>query len=333
MQLALSLAFVGSPELHVLRNMYQEFFRLAEAPFGVNPSRRYLYRSKEFDEALAGLLYGINNRKGFMSLIGEVGTGKTTLLNTALYLLREQHIRSAFIINSRISSAQLFEYVLAEFHIACDSASKVQLLVKLKEWLLERQEAGESALLLVDEAQNLTWQVLEEIRLLSNLETAEDKLLQVVLSGQPELEKKLNLPELRQLQQRISIRCKTFPLTKEQTHEYVAERLRIAGARGQKIFTARAVDRVHTYARGIPRLINLLCEHALVHGYAEGQQLIEYPIIEKIAQEFRLKEMEPVVATDGSKLTKEGKNWNSFIEDFGDALADFRMEPMRRNQK
>jgi type II secretory pathway predicted ATPase ExeA len=270
-----------------------------------------------------------------VSLIGEVGTGKTTLLNLTLKLLQEQHIKSAFIVNSRIDCSQLLEYILAEFNIDSDSRSKVQQLVKLNQWLLERYEAGESALLIVDEAQNLSLPVLEEIRLLSNLETAEDKLLQVVLSGQPELEEKLNLPELRQLRQRISVQCKTFPLTKEQTHEYIAERLRIAGARGQKIFTAKAVDRVHAYAHGIPRLINMLCENALIHGYVEGQSLIGHPIIEKLAQEFRLKEkeMELVVAMDGSGLTIEVQSWDSFIEDFGDALTDFRMEPIRRKEK
>lgn len=290
MQFALSLAFVGSRELYVLGNMYQEFFRLAEAPFGVNPSRRYVYRSSEFDEALAGLLYGINTRKGFVTLIGEVGTGKTTILNVTLKWLEEQPVRSAILVNSRITCTQLLEYILAEFRIHCEFRSKVRQLVRLNQWLLERREAGESALLIVDEAQNLSLPVLEEIRLLSNLETSEDKLLQVVLSGQPELEEKLNLPELRQLRQRISVQCKTFPLTREQTHEYILERLRIAGARGEKIFTARAMDRVHTYARGIPRLINLFCEHALVHGYVEGHRLIEHPIIEKLAQEFRLEE-------------------------------------------
>src|SRR5205814_5987720 len=162
--------------------------------------------------------------------------------------------------------------------IQCENRSKSQQLMKLNHWLLERYRAGETAVLIVDEAQNLTFPVLEEIRLLTNLETSTEKLLQIVLSGQPELEEKLKLPQLRQLRQRIMLRCKTGPLSREQTHDYIAERLRIAGASGELIFSPKAVETVHLYSLGIPRVINLLCEHSLINAYVEQER----PISERI---------------------------------------------------
>jgi len=216
--------------------MYKTFFGLKENPFNVNPDPRYLFLTKEIEEALSGLMYGVQNRKGFITLTGEVGTGKTTLINRLLDWLHQRRVRTAFLFNSRMNTNQLFDFILAEFGIACESRSKSQQLMQLNQWLMERYRAGETTVLIVDEAQNLTYPVLEEIRLLTNLETSTEKLLQIVLSGQQELEEKLKLPELRQLRQRIMLRCKTSPLTKEQTHDYIAERLRIAGASGELIF-------------------------------------------------------------------------------------------------
>src|SRR6267143_5557493 len=206
--------------------MYKSFYGLKENPFNVNPDPRFLFLTKEIEEALTGLMYGIQTRKGFITLTGEVGTGKTTLINRLLDWLHHRRARTAFLFNSRMNSSQLFDFILAEFDIPCESKSKSQQLLKLNHWLLERYRAGETVVLIIDEAQNLTHPVLEEIRLLTNLETSTEKLLQIVLSGQQELDEKLKLPQLRQLRQRISVRCKTSPLTKEQTHEYVAERLR-----------------------------------------------------------------------------------------------------------
>src|SRR5438045_7588887 len=186
-------------------------------------------------------MYGIQTRKGFITLTGEVGTGKTTLVNRLLDWLHLRRTKTAFLFNSHMNSSQLFDFILAEFDIACDTRSKSQQLMKLNQWLLDRYRAGEMTVLIVDEAQNLTYPVLEEIRLLTNLETSTEKLLQIVLSGQQELEEKLMLPQLRQLRQRIMLRCKTTPLTKEQTHDYIAERLRIAGACGELISTPQNV--------------------------------------------------------------------------------------------
>src|SRR5881397_1313444 len=241
--------------------MYKSFFKLKDNPFNVNPDPRYLFLTKEIEEALSGLMYGVQNRKGFITLTGEVGTGKTTLVNQLLEWLHQRRVRTAFLFNSRMNTNQMFDFILAEFGIPCESKSKSQQLLHLNQWLLDRYRASETTVLIVDEAQNLTYPVLEEIRMLTNLETSTEKLLQIVLSGQPELEDKLKLPQLRQLRQRITLRCRTMPMTKDQTHDYIQERLRIAGAAPQSgIFSPKAMDTVHLYSMGIPRVINLLCE-------------------------------------------------------------------------
>ena len=191
--------------------MYKSFFGLKENPFNVNPDPRFLYFTKQIEETLTGLMYGIQTRKGFVTLTGEVGTGKTTLINRLLDWLHHRRARTAFLFNSRMNTNQLFDFILNEFDIPCDSKSKSQQLMKLNHWLLDRYRNGETVVLIIDEAQNLTFPVLEEVRLLTNLETSTEKLLQIVLSGQPELEEKLKLPELRQLRQRIMFRCRTAP--------------------------------------------------------------------------------------------------------------------------
>src|SRR6266404_4400632 len=309
--------------------MYHSFFQLRESPFNVNPDPRYLYLTKEIEEATAGLVYGIQTRKGFVTLIGEVGTGKTTLVNRLLEWMRDQQIRAAFLFNSRVNSSQLLEFILADFGIPCESRSKTQQLMKLNHWLLERHRAGETAVLIIDEAQNLTYPVLEEIRLLTNLETTTEKLLQIVLAVQPELEEKLKLPQLRQLRQRIMLRCKTSPLTKEQTHQYIAERLKIAGANGVPIFSQEAMDVVHRYSRGIPRVVNLLCEHALGNAYVEEQRPIQPSLVEEIAQEFQLHEVEPVAPPGSLAVSQEIYSSEAFVQNLGEALSRFRMDPTR----
>lgn len=274
--------------------MYQKFFGLQESPFNVNPDPRYLFMTQQIQEALAGLTYGIQNRKGFILLTGEVGTGKTTLLNRLLDWLRGQGMSTAYIFNSRLEVNHLFDFMMAEFEIPCKSREKSQVLMSLNQWLLDRYRAGETAVLIVDEAQNLSPEVLEEIRLLTNLETSTEKLLQIVLTGQPELEEKLRLPELRQLRQRITLRCHTAALSLEETFGYVAERLRIAGANGEPIFSKEAIQTVHTYSRGIPRVVNLLCEHALINSYVEGLQPVPAHVVEEVAREFQLDEIAPI---------------------------------------
>ncbi len=308
--------------------MYKSFFGLQENPFNVSPDPRYMFVTKEIEEALSGLMYGIQTRKGILTLTGEVGTGKTTLINRLLNWLNTQGTKSAFIFNSRMNSSQLFDFVLAEFEIACTSTSKSQQLMKLNQWLMDRYKAGETAVLIVDEAQNLTFPVLEEIRLLTNFETSTHKLLQIVLSGQPELEEKLKLPQLRQLRQRITIRSKTSSLTKAQTHSYIQERLRIAGAvpDEEPIFSAQAIDTVHLYSLGVPRVVNLLCEHALINAYVAHNRTIQPTVVEAVAREFQLDEVEPVAPPESLRNSAEMFSSEMFIQNLGEALSRFRMD-------
>src|SRR5258706_9415856 len=307
--------------------MYKSFYGLKESPFNVNPDPRYLFLTKPIEEALASLMYGIQTRKGFILLSGEVGTGKTTLINRVLDWLHQQTMRTAFIFNSRMNTTHLFDFILSEFEIPCDSRSKSQQLMKLNQWLLERYRSGETAVLIIDEAQNLTFPVLEEIRLLTNLETSTEKLLQIVLSGQPELEERLKLPELRQLRQRITLRCKTQPLSREEVHEYVNERLRIAGASGELIFAPKTVETIHLYSMGIPRVINLLCEHSLINAYVEQQRPILPKIVEDVAHEFQLDEVEPAAPAGSTHIDADVYNSEAFIQNLGEALSRFRMSP------
>jgi len=307
--------------------MYKSFYGLKENPFNVNPDPRFLFLTKQIEEALTGLMYGIQTRKGFITLTGEVGTGKTTLVNRLLDWLHHRKSRTAFLFNSRINSNQLFDFILAEFDIPCDSKSKSQQLMKLNGWLLDRYRMGETVVLIIDEAQNLTYPVMEEIRLLTNLETSTEKLLQIILSGQPELEEKLKLPQLRQLRQRIMLRCKTAALSKEQTQSYIIERLKIAGASGDEIFSPAAVDAIHIYSLGIPRVINLLCEHSLVNGFVEQQRPIEPKIVEEVAREFQLDEVEPVAPVGGPRIDTDVYNSEAFIQNLGEALSRFRLHP------
>jgi general secretion pathway protein A len=307
--------------------MYKSFYGLRENPFNVNPDPRFLFLTKQIEEALTGLMYGIQTRKGFITLTGEVGTGKTTLINRLLDWLHHRRARTAFLFNSRMNSSQLFDFILAEFDIPCESKSKSQQLLKLNHWLLERYRDGETVVLIIDEAQNLTYPVLEEIRLLTNLETSTEKLLQIVLSGQPELEEKLKLPQLRQLRQRIMLRCRTTPLSEEQTRDYIAERLRIAGASGDPIFSTKTIETIHVYSLGIPRVINLLCEHSLVNGFVEQQRPIQPKIVEEVAHEFQLDEVEPVAPTGSTKIDSDVYNSEVFLQNLGEALSRFRVGP------
>lgn len=268
--------------------MFKKFFGLKENPFNVNPDPRYLFSTPHTEEALSCLTYGIQNRKGFILLTGEVGTGKTTLINKLLEWLQRESIPSAFIFNPRLTEEQFFEFMLADFGIASESTSKSQVLMRLNHWLLERYRAGETAVLVIDEAQTLSMAVLEEVRLLTNLETYTQKLLQIVLSGQPELETRLKQPELRQLRQRITLRSKTFPLTPEETVGYIDTRLRVAGSSGDAIFSPEAIEAIHRYSGGIPRVINVLCEHSLIHAFADQQRPVTTATVAEVAGDFEL---------------------------------------------
>ena len=303
--------------------MYQRFFGLRESPFNVNPDPRYLFLTRQIQEALAGLTYGIQNRKGFILLTGEVGTGKTTLLNRLLGWLRGQRVATAYIFNSRLGVSDLFDLMMAEFEIPCESREKSQIVLRLNQWLLERYRAGETAVLIVDEAQNLSPEVLEEIRLLTNLETSTEKLLQIVLTGQPELEEKLKAPEVRQLRQRITLRCRTAPLTLEETFGYIAERLRIAGANCEPIFSKEAIEMVHTYSCGIPRVVNLLCEHSMINAYVDSLRPVPAHLVEEVAREFQLDEIAPIAGA-GFTAAAQTANTQALLDNLDELLGRLR---------
>jgi general secretion pathway protein A len=307
--------------------MYKSFFGLRDNPFNVNPDPRFLVFTQQIEETVTSLMYGIQTRKGFVTLTGEVGTGKTTIINRLMDWLHQRRAHSAFLFNSRMNTNQLFDFILAEFEISCPSPSKSQQLMRLNQWLLDRYRAGETVVLIIDEAQNLTFPVLEEIRLLTNLETSTEKLIQIVLSGQQELEEKLKLPQLRQLRQRIMLKCKTQPLNNEQTHSYVLERLKTAGAGPEPIFSPQALNTVYLYSLGIPRVINLLCEHALVNGFAEQQRPIQPGIVEEVAREFELDQVEPIAPNGGVRAETDVYNSEAFLQNLGEALSRFRFGP------
>ncbi len=249
--------------------MYLEYYGLREAPFSLTPDPRFLYLSERHRDALEHLLYGIRERKGFIQLTGEVGAGKTTLCRAVLAQLGPGY-RTALILNPVLSSPQLFRTILTELGIEpAGRADRALYLEQLNEFLLAQVPLGHDVVLFIDEAQDLSPELLEQVRLLSNLETDRQKLLQIVLLGQPELEM-LDRPELRQLRQRIMVRYHLKPLSREETELYVQWRLQVAGGNGHPTFTPWAIRKIHHYSRGVPRLINAVCDTALLAGYAEG---------------------------------------------------------------
>jgi type II secretory pathway predicted ATPase ExeA len=291
--------------------MYKSFYNLQSNPFNTSPDPRFLYMMPHTREALAGLEYGISARKGFIVLVGEVGTGKTTLLRRALGSFPRGRVFTSFIFNPRLEVLDFLEFVLSDFGITPVNRTKSGMLIQLNRWLIERFRQQETCVIVVDEAQNLSFELLEEIRLLTNLETSSEKLVQIILSGQPEFEDKLRQPELRQLRQRVSLWCRTKAITEEQTAAYIAERLRIAGT-SQPIFLPDAVIAIHRFSRGIPRIINLICEHSLISGYVEQIAQIPERVVLSVATELDLETQPFSVAQDqGGLLTigNESGRW------------------------
>jgi general secretion pathway protein A len=268
--------------------MYKKFFGLRANPFSVSPDPRYLFLTRHMQEALDCLTYGVQSRKGFILLTGEVGTGKTTLINKLLELLREQEVPTAFIFNSRLDVPTFLNYMMQDFGIPCDAKSKSKVLIQFYNWLLDCYRAGETAVLIVDEAQNLSEELLEEIRMMTNVESSTEKLLQIVLVGQPELEQKIKQPQLRQLRQRITLRARTFPLSLGETKLYVNQRLRIAGSNGQQLFDPASLAAIYRYSNGIPRVVNLICEQCLVSAFVDQQKIVKASVVEAVARNFDL---------------------------------------------
>jgi general secretion pathway protein A len=308
--------------------MYKSFFGLRENPFNANPDPRYLFLTREIQEALAGLAYGIKNRKGFILLTGEVGTGKTTLLNRLLDWLNLEGVATAYIFNSQLDISQLLDFMMADFGIPCENRVKSHVLMRLNQWLLQRYRDRKTSVLIIDEAQNLSFEVLEEIRLLTNFETANEKLLQIVLAGQPELEEKLRDPRLRQLRQRITMRCRTQPLSHEELAGYIGERLRIGGANGTgPIFSPEAIEAIYKYSRGIPRVANLLCEHSLMNSFAEQVRPVPENIVREAAHEFELDEVDPMARP----VRRNGEDQSVAVEGLLRSLNHLLQEMGRTN--
>lgn len=256
--------------------MYQSYYGLSEMPFNITPDPKFLYLSPTHQEALQHLLYGLQERKGFIVLVGEVGCGKTTLCRRLLNEIEDTSWDTALILNPRISEAEMLKAILSELGESPRGDGLHDLIAQMQEVLLERISNGREIVLIVDEAQNLSFEVLEQIRLISNLETDKQKLLQIVLMGQPELKDILALPELRQLRQRILVHYELKPLTRNDVSHYIRHRLSLAGSQGRPNFTDWAARRIHRYSEGIPRIINNVCDKSLLAAYVRDSDDVTF---------------------------------------------------------
>lgn len=268
--------------------MYTAFFGLNSTPFNLSPDPSFLYRSSQHEEALASLIYGVRSRKGFIVLTGEVGTGKTTMLECLRDHLTAHQTPFAFLFNSRLTPDQFFQMIAYDFDLECARDSKTEVLFALNNMLIQRANQNHTTVLIVDEAQNLEWDVLEEIRLLGNLETRRGKMLQIVLSGQPELDRKLEESEYRQLKQRIALRCHLRPFTPAETAQYIASRLRRAGMQEQTVLPADVLTEVHRRTQGIPRLINSVCDNLLLTCFAMESKVASVDMLEEVSRDLHL---------------------------------------------
>ena len=265
--------------------MYCKFYGLNERPFNVTSDPAFFFSSKKHKEALSHLLYGVTQRKGIIVVTGEIGTGKTTLCRFFLEQLGEK-VKTAFILNPYFSEIQLLEAITKDFGISAEGRRRLSFIWAFNRFLLKEAEAGNNVVLIIDEAQNLKPRQLEQIRLLSNLETEKDKLMQIVLVGQPELNRRLDLYELRQLQQRIMVRYHISPLDKSEVVEYVNHRLSVAGAHTKIRFSDEAFDTIYEFSAGTPRLINIVCDRALLAGFVQETFTIDASIINRCKEEL-----------------------------------------------
>lgn len=287
--------------------MYRKFYALTRKPFEMSPDPYFYYPTVRHNEALALLTYGVQDKKGFVVVSGEVGTGKTLLVRCLLDSLNRHKIAFAFVYNPVLSVSEFLAHLLNEFGVPSKSNSKIDLLSSLNNYLLARCRRGETTALVVDEAQLLSWELLEEIRLLTNLETSQFKLLQIVLVGQPELEQKLDSQELRQLKQRVAMRCRLKPLELEEVRGYIHRRLELAGANSRvaAIYPEETIQAVHHFSRGIPRLINAICENTLIAGYSKQATQITPAIVQEVTADLRLEEAPSSSPTSKSDSLEE----------------------------
>jgi general secretion pathway protein A len=268
--------------------MYNAFFGFTKNPFNMSPDPAFLFRSAQHEEALANLIYGVQSRKGFIVLTGEVGTGKTTMLECLRDFLNAQQIAFASLFNSRLTVEQFFELLAYDLDLRCNRLSKTETLLSLNNMLIERANVGRTTVLIVDEAHNLEWDVLEEIRLLGNLENRKGKLLQIVLAGQQELDRKLDAPEFRQLKQRISLRCGLRGFVLDETVAYVNSRMARAGLKSQTAIPPKLLEEIHYRAQGIPRLINAICDNLLLTAFAMESRIATLEMLDEVTADMRL---------------------------------------------
>jgi general secretion pathway protein A len=271
--------------------MYESYFNLKRIPFEITPDPSFLFPTKRHNEALAALYYGVRWRKGFVVLTGAVGTGKTLLLRCLLQLLKQsKDINYAYLFSSRLTPVEFLQYIVSDFGLPASGKNKAELLLELCNYVVARGLKNLTTVLVVDEAHHLSPEALEEIRLLTNLETAEHKLLQIVLVGQPELDDTLDSPQLTQLKQRIAIRCHLEPLSLDETKGYVWRRLELVGANShaQTLFPAATIANIFRHSQGIPRLINTVCENALISAYARQVRNVTPEVVDDVARDLRL---------------------------------------------
>jgi general secretion pathway protein A len=265
--------------------MYLSFFQLREPPFSITPDPRYLFFTPNHRAAFDHLVYGVTQRKGFVELTGEVGCGKTTICRAVLAQFDKGTIRSALILNPSLSGQQLLRAIVADFGLEA-KRDRLAQHAALNAFLLQQAAVGVNVVLMIDEAQNLSVQTMEEVRLLSNLETAQQKLIQIVLAGQPELKRRLETPELRQLRQRITVRTYIPPLSVTDIAGYIHHRLRTAGAPESVVFDDAACNRVAAYSGGIPRMINAVCDYSLLAGYTAGAHVITNTCVDRAIRQL-----------------------------------------------
>jgi len=322
--------------------MYEKHFGFVELPFSVSPDPRFFYSNPVYREALVTLHYGIEARKGFVIITGEAGTGKTTLLRMLMHNL-DSAIHTAFIFNPRLSFTALLRFILSDLGITSSAKDRLKLTEQLNDHLIEQLKKGQTVALLVDEAQALSDEILEELRLLSNLETDREKLIQIVLMGQPELEHKLDKPELRQLKQRVTLRCRLLPLSQHEVGLYIASRLKTAGYEGKELFAPEAVEKITHYSNGIPRLVNVVCDNALVIASAASKEHVSADMIEEVARDLKLTGQPQVKAKAAPTDSEPGEDFKRVFRpaphtlderwrsDFEPIKAAGHIEPRRRS--
>ena len=296
--------------------MYEKHFGFTELPFNDTPNPRFFFANACNQEAFATLCYGVESRKGFITVTGEAGTGKSTLLRKLMHD-RGPNLRAAYILNSLVTFTGLLKLAMNDLGLPTADADKATMIEQLNDYLIRQLQLNRVVCLLIDEAQNLSYEILEEIRLLSNLETQKEKLLQIVLVGQPVLERKLNHPNLSQLKQRIALRCRVWPLKAQEVGRYIDMRLETAGYRGSNLFSPEAVERIVSCSKGIPRLVNLICDNALLNAFATSKSQITAVIIREVTQDLQLSDWPQRIAEDSVSELKR-------------AVGDDMFRPMRK---